>query len=454
MLNIRQIKFSEIIRSRIYFDLREYQYILKDVLSNVRISKDKILFCLVSCYFFITPFGNVFRFGSQEGSLGIGTIIIFLVVLLTFLKSLPMFFVKKIWFTLFLLLFWLSFSSLCGDVKSAYIGLLQLFIYVLFAMGMTTIKFTSSRLNRLFLLSISALLISSALTIIDFLGMVNIPFFNEFTKGVAIEEGFKIVGASGPFPRRSAMASYYGLLLPLIMVYGFLERKRYKQIFSFITFIIGIIALGITFNRAAPFAVILVASFFFIYGAGTTKLRLKIVFGVIFVSIFSFVATQNFFPNQMKAIKYKIQLTLGVGNYLESHLVKQQMSDMKRIYLAKETLKKVSENPIGYGLTNIPINDQEIPVNAHNNMTQIIWGAGIFGFFWVILFGVQCFKIFRTKLEKPYYIYYESIKYGLLGWLLISMTHTNWATGIAWALFGVMITLKKNLYRPTFFKYK
>ena len=412
------------------------------VSSNIRISKDKILFFLVCCYFFIAPFGNVFRFGSQEGSLGIGTVIVLIVVLLTFIKSLSKFFIKKIWFTFFLLLFWLSISSLFGDVKSAYISLLQLSIYILFAIGITHINFTPHRLKKLFLFTISALLISSTLTIIDFLGVVEIPFFNEFTAGVSIiGERFKIVGASGPFPRRSAMAAYYGLLLPLIMVYGFLEKEKAKKVFSFITFIVGMIAITITFNRAAPFAVILVALFFIIAGGGM-KLKLKIIFGIIFLSLLGFVAIQTYFPNQMKAIRYKMNLTLQIGTYREEDLIRQRESDRNRIYLLKESLGKIAENPIGYGLTKVEMSDRSSVMNAHNNITQIIWGTGVFGFFWLILFGVQIFNIFKSKLKGPYYIYYECIKYGLLGWFLVSITHTNWGIGIMWALFGILVMLK------------
>lgn len=411
--------------------------------ASKKISKDKIIFFLVSCYFFITPFGNVFRFSLQENSLSVGTIIVFLVVLLTFLKTMPMFFKKKIWFILFLLLFWLLFSSLYADDKTAYIMLFQLFIYVLFAMGLATINFTTDRLNRFFLVTISALLISSILTIVDFWGIMNIPYFNDFSYGGKILGGAKVMGASGPFGSRTGMASYYAILLILIVVYGFTVRNKYIQIFSLITVIIGIIALMISFNRAAPFAIIIATLIFIVQGINTVKSKAKVVLCLIFFAFFSIVVIQKYFPRQTKAISYKMQLTIGIGEYSENDLESQRESDALRGYLLKTALKKVFENPIGHGLTRIPINNGEFMRNPHGNITQIIWGTGFFGIFWIIILGVQCLKLFTIKLDYPFYIYHESIKYGLLGWGLVSMTHTNWATGIAWALIGIMIRLNQ-----------
>lgn len=419
---------------------------------SVKISKDKILFFLVCCYFFVSVFGNVFRFGSQEGSLGVGTIIISFVVFLTFLKTMPMFFKKKIWFTLFLLLFWLLFSSLCGDVKSAYLGLLQLFIYVLFAMGVATIEFTPERLNRLFLLTISALLISSILTILDFSRILNIPHFNDFNKGVNMLGGARVIGASGPFVSRTGMASYYALILLLTMVYGFTVRNKYIQTFSLIIFIIGFIALTITFNRAAPLSIIIGVLIFIIYGINSVKLKVKVILCLIFLAFFYIVVIQKYFPAQMKAITYKMQLSIGIGEYSENDYERQLESDMLRGYLLKTALKKVYENPVGHGLTGIPINNGEFITNPHGNIIQLIWGTGVFGIFWIIILGVQCLKLFAIKLDYRFFIFHESIKYGLLGWGLVGITHSNWGTGIAWALIGIMIKLNNNNYNQARFK--
>ncbi|GAG93718.1 unnamed protein product, partial [marine sediment metagenome] len=45
-----------------------------------------------------------------------------------------------------------------------------------------------------------------------FLGIMNIPYFNDFSYGGKILGEVKAVGASGPFGSRTGMASYYAIL--------------------------------------------------------------------------------------------------------------------------------------------------------------------------------------------------------------------------------------------------
>ncbi|GAG93714.1 unnamed protein product, partial [marine sediment metagenome] len=97
------------------------------------------------------------------------------------------------------------------------------------------------------------------------------------------------------------MASYYAILFILIMVYGFTVRNKYIKIFSLITLIIGIIALFVSLNRAAPFAIIIATLIFIVHGINTVKLKAKVILCLIFFAFFSIVVMQKYFPRQMKA---------------------------------------------------------------------------------------------------------------------------------------------------------
>lgn len=144
----------------------------------------------------------------------------------------------------------------------------------------------------------------------------------------------------------------------------------------------------------------------------------------------------------MAAIKYKVNLTLGIGTYTEEHFVTQRNADMKRVTIAKETIKMVVANPFGYGLTNIEKLLDEEKVGIHTNIIQIIWAAGFFGFLWIPFFAICLIYTFR-KAHLLHVLHCDSIKYGLFAWFLISLVHVNWGTGTIWALFGILVSQRR-----------
>jgi len=77
-----------------------------------KVAKNTIILYLLCLYFVISLFGNVFRFTAVEGSFGVGSIVLCVIAVLTFKEAGTELFKRKLWFALFLLLAWCSFSSM------------------------------------------------------------------------------------------------------------------------------------------------------------------------------------------------------------------------------------------------------------------------------------------------------------------------------------------------------
>lgn len=407
--------------------------------SSNSIKKDTVILCLLSMYFITSLFGNVFRISAEKGSLGVSTVLLCLITILTFGRAVVKSFKKPIWFTLLLFLIWCSFSTLLGNWKTGYFRLLHLTTYVFFAAGLSTIKFTSKNLNILFLVIIITLLVSTMLTSLDLAGVIDVPYFNDFSEGVRTTDNVRIAGASGPFMGRTHMCMYLGPLLPVVVIFGLLSRQKAIQLLGFVTFVSSMLALLISFNRAAPLAAVISILMFCVISRNSLKNKSMVLGGFLLGILISLIIIYIFFPAQMTAIKYKVNLTLGIGKYTETHFEKQRNADINRIVIAKETFKTITSHPFGYGLTNIEASSNGKKFGIHTIFIQIIWATGFFGFLWIPFF-VACLVYTFRKAHLSNMLHCESIKYGLWAWFLISLVHVNWATGMVWALFGVLIS--------------
>jgi len=404
-----------------------------------KVVKSTIVLYLLLAYFFVTLFGNVFRITAEKGSLGLGTALLCLITILTFGKAVVKSFKKPIWFALLLFLIWCSFSTLFGNWKIGYFHLLHLAVYVFFAVGLSTIKFTSKKLNILFLVIIITMLVSTMLTSLDMAGVIDVPYFNDFSEGVRTADNVRIAGASGPFMGRSFMCMYLGPLLPVIVIFGLLSRQKAIQVLGFVAFVSSMIALLISFNRAAPLAAVISILLFCVLSRNSIRNKGKVLGGFTLGLLVSLIIIYICFPVQMTAIKYKVNLTLGLGKYTEKQFEKQRNADMNRIVIAKETFKTIATHPFGYGLTNIEKLLNGKNTGIHTTFIQVIWATGFFGILWIPFF-VACLVYTFRKAHMSNMLHCESIKYGLWAWFLISLVHVNWATGIVWALFGVLIS--------------
>jgi hypothetical protein len=120
-------------------------------------------------------------------------------------------------------------------------------------------------------------------------------------------------------------------------------------------------------------------------------------------------------------------------------------SDYLRVDLFIAALRSMGSNPLGNGFSLIWL-PGGIWMNAHNVVTAIIWAAGVFSLVWLPIFAATVFSYFSSSLSRrrgvhrPISVEHDAVICGLFTWLANGMTHNSLQTGLAWLLFGVLIS--------------
>jgi hypothetical protein len=120
-------------------------------------------------------------------------------------------------------------------------------------------------------------------------------------------------------------------------------------------------------------------------------------------------------------------------------------SDHLRVDLFLSAMQSMGSNPLGNGFSLVKL-PGGIWMNAHNVVTAIIWAAGIFSLVWLPIFAATVFSYFgagrasRRRVSRPISVEHDAVVCGLFTWLANGMTHNSLQTGLAWLLFGVLIS--------------
>jgi hypothetical protein len=86
-------------------------------------------------------------------------------------------------------------------------------------------------------------------------------------------------------------------------------------------------------------------------------------------------------------------------------------------------------------------------MNPHNVVTAIIWATGIFSFIWLPLFAAAVYLALSGRLENrsdraPLRVESDALTFALFAWLVGGMTHNILFTGLAWIMFGLMLSIR------------
>ncbi len=424
----------------------------KNLNINIDSVRDKYAFFFLCVYAFVTPLGTLFRFSAKETSLGISSIILAAIVLVYFLKSVQRLFKSKIFGLLLLLVLWLFFSSLYAEnVLSAYIHLCDLAIYILFAASITKIDLTQERVQQFFLWLSAGIFLSVFLTLIDFFGIIDIPYVNEL-KIVTKVNGESVYQASGLFLRRSAMAAYFAIVLPAFFVMFINLKNLILKSLLMIIFFMSLLVLMFTHNAAGVIAITLSLLFYLFFGYRAnflSKIKKILVVGFL-LSIFAFVVAIRF-PEITEVYLFRISAHYPIQEIQKNDLlIRQTRSDNERIYFFKFALNSIKKDPFGHGLSRLTTDDYGV-MDPHNMLTQIIWATGIFGFIWIGLFAYALRGILRLQndVANSLSVYFNAIKYGLLSWMICGMAHNIIFTGLAWLFFGMLVNMRFRLCNQT-----
>ena len=389
----------------------------------------KLTVLLIILYAFTISFGTVFK---PEGDMTPKPLIN--LSLLTYVITVFCFFSAKstkylkanpIINYLFVLAIYLLINTLLFSVDflnnfSKWISFLANVLLVYF---ISNIKFKASFLHLLFYtLSIGGL-IASILTLIDYFNIIDIPYFNEKSIGII---GFEARGGSGSFLSRTTLGAFYSIIMP-ISLFSFIYLKRPIYLISFIACFIAMLS---TFNRGAPFSVIIVAIIFLIR---KHRVNLKTVFIIFLISTIVIIVLRNIFSEeQHDAIKYLVLTTLNVE---EKHGRLAESDNFRFEALHQIVTDEMKKNPFGQGFNDFYIKGKYEPISVHSNFNYIIYAAGLFGFIWSIFFLRRLYLYSHMIQIKEF----DIIKYSLFSWTLYSLTHMVLYTFLAWLLLGLLL---------------
>ena len=404
--------------------------------------RNRFTTALLMLYVFLAPFGNLTRFGTKEDAYGVTTVIFLLAIAVNIGSIIDTVRKTPIFSSFVILVLWMGMATLFAeDVRAGYLRLAGLAAYPLFACVAFNVNWTRVSVRRLLICFLLGSFLSSMLTLVDWFGLLHIPGVNEVEAGTDVGAG-AIAQASGPFARRTAMADFYGLFIP-IGVMMFFSRPLpliTDRVSGLIASLMCAICLVLTHNRAGIVgAVIAILIIGILISRSPVKLLSNVLFASALFGAFYWLLT-TFFSDQWLVY----QATLGFSGFAKSEVVME--SDNIRSELFQFVMKSLTVNPIGHGYTVITGLSEHPDADPHNNITQIIWGAGVFGLGWLAWFALrllrQAMVFFGSRFRDDERVLWGSfIICSLFSYFCCGMMHTTIGTGIAWLLFGVVLKI-------------
>lgn len=410
----------------------------------LRIHPTRALFMV---YMFLAPLGNVARFSTAEAGYGATTVLLLAVVAFKFFPNLRVLRRDKLLFSLAILTAWMVVVSfVTPNVLAGVTGAVGFALYVLFACAAYRINWNSATLHRLLMSFVLGGFVCSLFTIVDFFGIVDIPRFNEGTGLYTSTSLGSVLQASGPFPRRSALATYFALLIPLsAQLTRYIKPLRTShRLICASTAVMASITLLLTHNRAGLLGAWIAVALISLVTAQSPARFFRLVAAGVAVAAIGVWILVTYFPAQLMV--YEALLKIGdmkiEGYYVEG-------SDEIRLALFLHAIGSLAANPVGNGYTLVSGLPGHPSADAHNIATQIIWAAGVVGIGWLVFFSAVIVRRLRRLVSKeslrdPTLRYGIVIASGLFGWAITGMMHQILGTGVAWLLAGTLIKLSKG----------
>jgi hypothetical protein len=417
---------------------------------NLIIHKGAIVRKLVYVYCFLAPLGNLVRFGSGEGALGLTTIILLLVVLLSWRKLLTSHKKSEFVKALILLFFWMILASLFAfDPLTAAINSANLFLYLILGIACWQYFKRFEEIRKAVYLFFLGGAIGGLFTIIDYLGIVNIAGVNEAEIGTSTEAGL-VLQASGVFARRTAMGAYYILIITFGLVALLLGKNLsvFDRLFLGFTAIVCTITLMLTHNRSGILGAGLILVATLLLQSRSILSLLKLFLSGIIVAFAGYWVLSTYFSDVFVAY----QALLGLGEVASANSEELQESDSARFVFALYVLKSLLFNPIGHGYSliyGVPGHEGHL-VDPHNLLSQVIWGSGIIGLIWLFRYGWRAFiemaGVMRRKSSISLTAQLDLMFVATFAaFFLYNLTHVTISTGMFWILIGLFFANRKQL---------
>lgn len=404
-----------------------------------RPSMDRYFFIPILCiYATVVQFGNLGRLSDVESSYGLSTAIVVLFVLMGARRLVWATIAEPMFWVLGLLVLYLVLPSVMSrEPILALLSLFQVTCYIALAAVVSRTSFSQSQVFTLWICIAGGLFLSAALTIVDFAGLVDVPYNNNLwlSTKIGVE---RVEQASGFFSRRSGMAAIFSIGIAGSLVFALAHSSLVVRLFFLVTGSTGLLCVFLTHNRSGvlgPLAVVSVYALLSPRFRGLRRIGMLMLSVVIGIGFLFFVL--HYYPEQAAIYAEKL------GFLSRSNVASE--SDRLRIDLFVAALKSMGSKPLGNGFS-LVILPTGMWMNAHNVVTAIIWAAGIFSLVWIPIFSATVFSYFGSGLSgthgtrKLMSVEHDAVMCGLFTWLANGMTHNSLQTGLAWLLFGVLIS--------------
>jgi hypothetical protein len=399
-----------------------------------------LFFPLVCVYVVIVHFGSLFRFSVEEDARGPSTLIVLVLVALGIGRIVRAFATERlIFWTLSALVIYVAINgALAPNPLSALNAPLELGGYVLLAAAISRTRWHRSQISTLWILMAGGLLVSSSLTIVDYVGMIDVPYNNDATTSTTAA-GLEVWQASGFFPRRSGMAAFFGLSITGSLVLALAHKSFGARLYFLAAASSGLLCLFLTHNRSGVFAAIFVIAIYMLLSPRFKGIRrINILLGASVAGGLLLALVILLFPEHLAVYVAKLGF-IGLADETWS-------SDKYRVDLFVAAIRSITENPLGNGFTKIPLS-YGLTMNPHNVVTAIIWATGIFSVIWLPLFAAAVYLSLSGLLENrsdraPLRVESDALTFALFAWLVGGMTHNILFTGLAWIVFGLMLSIR------------
>lgn len=337
------------------------------------------------------------------------------------------YFLNKIQFSSLLIFVMLALAStlIYNATSASILFSFRFIVYFFLVVYIGGVKHNSTTIENVFLFFYSTLIIINIISIIDYLGFVDIPFVNEYTYDLSISDDFnKVSDMNSIYRNRSQYSVFLGLTFPISLYYLGKNRMIYKFMF-----LITIISILLCLSRGVMLSAVILLLIKYRKRLLKKIFKSFIYIGIIFSIILSIVPTYyGVIEKRFNAQEGSIQLSKG---------------DELRISSFTETMEEIHFHPIGYGWGNFysKLLKQENR-NPHNSYVTIIRAAGIIGIiliFIVILTELKYLKLYRSIVPN------NVILDTLLMMLFFMVTHDILATTLIWVYIGILLSTKRLL---------
>jgi hypothetical protein len=395
-------------------------------------------FPLLCIYVTVVQFGSLGRYSDVESSYGLSTVIVVILVLFGVRRLVWAAIGERIFWVMGLLLVYLVIPSmLYREAINSLLMLFQVTCYIALTAVVSRTFLARSQIFTLWVFIAVGLFVSAALTIIDFAGIVDVPYNNNLwlTTKVGVN---RVEQASGFFMRRSGMAAIFSIGIAGSLVFALAHASPMARLFFLAAGSTGLLCVFLTHNRSGvlgPLAIVSVYALLSPRFRGFRKIGMLMASIVIGMCFLLFIA--RYYPEHAAIYIAKLGfLGLSETTWESDHL---------RIDLFVAAMRSMGSNPLGNGFSLIEL-PGGIWMDPHNVVTAIIWAAGVFSLIWLPIFAATVFSYFSGSLIRrgpvriPTSVEHDAVVCGLFTWLANGMTHNTLQTGLAWLFFGVLIS--------------